>query len=90
MFLVDAVVEVDMEKSQLALLIDNSKVFRFVEQKDLIYLTTANIVVTLFANPSIWRIPDKERVCTICMGCSKKGIVNSAIQTLERILEERK
>ena len=79
-----------MEKSQLALLIDNSKVFRFVEQKDLTYLTTANIVITLFANPSIWHIPNQEHVCKICMGCSKKGVVDSAIQTLEKILEERK
>ena len=59
-------------------------------QKDLTYLTTANIVITLFANPGIWHIPSREHVCTICRGCPKKGVVDSAIQTLERILEERK
>ena len=33
----------------LVLLIDNSDVFWFMRQKDLTYLTTANIVITLFA-----------------------------------------
>ena len=35
MFLVDAIVEVDIEKNQLTLRIDNSDVFWFMEQKDL-------------------------------------------------------
>ena len=74
----------------LVLLIDNSDVFWFMGQKDLTYLTTANTVITLFANPGIWRIPNIEHVCKIYMGRSEKEVVDSAIQTLEQILEERK
>ena len=37
----------------LVRLIDNSDVFWFMKQKDLAHLTTANIVITLFANPGI-------------------------------------
>ena len=56
----------------LVLLIDNSDVFWFMRQKDLTYLTTANIVITLFANPGIWHIPNRKHVCTICWGARRR------------------
>jgi hypothetical protein len=50
-----------------------------MEQKDLAYLTTTNIVITLFAtgHPDM---QNREHDCEIYMGCSKKGVVDNAIQ----------
>ncbi len=73
----------------LVLLIDNSDVFWFMEQKDLTYLTTANIVITLFATGHL--AYSESRACLQDLyGVLKKSVVDRAIQTLEKILEERK
>ena len=73
----------------LVLLIDNSDVFWFMEQKDLTYLTTANIVITLFATGHLAYPESRARLHDL-YGVLKRGVVDSAIQTLEKILEERK
>jgi len=73
----------------LVLLIDNSDVFWFMEQKDLTYLTTANIVITLFATGHLNYAESRARLQDL-YGVLKKGVVDSAIQTLDHILEERK
>jgi len=73
----------------LVLLIDNSDVFWFMEQKDLTYLTTANVVITLFATGNLAYSESRARLHDL-YGVLKKGVVDSAIQTLEKILEERK
>ena len=53
-----------------------------MEQKDLTYLTTTNIVITLFVTGHL-TMQNRERACKIYMGCSKKGVVDNAIQTLD-------
>jgi len=58
-------------------------------QKDLTYLTTANIVTTLFATGHLAYSESRARLHDL-YGVLKKGVVDSAIQTLEQILEERK
>ena len=73
----------------LVLLIDNSDVFWFMEQKDLIYLTTANIVITLFATGHLAYSESRARLHDL-YGVLKKGVVDNAIQTLGRISEEIK
>lgn len=73
----------------LVLLIDNSDVFWFMEQKDLTYLTTANIVITLFATGHLAYSESRARLHDL-YGVLKKGVVDRAIQTLDHILEERK
>ncbi|MEA1906556.1 MAG: hypothetical protein U9N12_06350 [Euryarchaeota archaeon] len=73
----------------LVLLIDNSDVFWFMEQKDLTYLTTANIVITLFATGHLTHSESRARLHDL-YGVLKKGVVDSAIQTLDHTLEGRK
>ena len=78
-----------VRESTLVLLIDNSDVFWFMVQKDLTYLTTANIVITLFATGHLAYSESRARLYDL-YGVLKKGVVDRAIQTLEKILEERK
>ncbi len=73
----------------LVLLIDNSDVFWFMEQKNLTYLTTANIVITLFATGHLDYAESRARLRDL-YGVLKKGVVDSAIKTLDHTKEERK
>ena len=58
-------------------------------QKDLTYIATVNIMTTLFATGHLAYSESRARLHDL-YGVLKKGVVDSAIQTLEKILEERK
>ena len=65
----------------LVLLIDNSDVFWFMEQKDLTYLTTANIVITLFATGHPDYTESRARLRDL-YGVLKKGVSDTIAITI--------
>ncbi|MFQ6056321.1 MAG: hypothetical protein ACE5J3_10120 [Methanosarcinales archaeon] len=73
-----------LKDPELVLLIDDSDVFWFMEHKNLIYLTTANIVVSLFATNHL-KYEDAKKCLQKLYGVLKRQVVEAALDTIEDI-----